>query len=123
MRLGSTRVSRVGFGVAETILPDAPDRSPIQRLTKSPRKRDAFANTRDARATRNPYAPASAEGRDSSRPGRAEARPSKSSHPTVTPLPFCEVFHRRRQILSCEIRPELWGYIHLGIGKLPEQEI
>jgi len=44
--LGSARVSRVGFGV-----------SPKQSTQKSPRKRDASANTRDACATRNERAP------------------------------------------------------------------
>ena len=42
---GSARVSRAGFGV-----------SPKQSSQKSSRKRDAFASTRDARATQSMYA-------------------------------------------------------------------
>jgi len=67
--------------------------------------------------------PASAEGRDFSRPGRAEARPSKESHPAVTALPFREIVNRRKQIFPREIRPQLWRHIHFGIRKLPEQKI
>ncbi|PYM02923.1 MAG: hypothetical protein DMF19_01155 [Verrucomicrobia bacterium] len=44
--LGSARVSRAGFGV-----------SPKQSFFGSPRRRNAFASTRDARATRQPALP------------------------------------------------------------------
>src|SRR3954469_5132065 len=49
--------------------------------------------------------------------------PATESDRAVTAVAFPEIFHGISQILLREIRPELRGYIHLRVRKLPEKEI
>src|SRR5206468_10973004 len=44
-------------------------------------------------------------------------------HRSVASLPSAEILHGSKQILTAEIRPELLGYVHLGVGELPQQKI
>jgi hypothetical protein len=80
--------------------------SPKQSLQRSPRLRDAIANTRDACATLNAYAPQRAS------PARRRNHLSSitghnPSDPAVTALSFREIVDRRKQIFAREIRPQL----------------
>src|ERR1043166_9012390 len=47
----------------------------------------------------------------------------KNLHRTVAAIPVSEIFHGVEEILLGEIRPELRGYVHLRVRKLPEKEV